>query len=87
MAEKKLQPERYQVTSLLGTTEALALHYSRVGTPEALALFQVIQAYYPPGKNPNNREPIDPIKVLKGLKKFRFSVRRSGAKPDMVEFS
>jgi hypothetical protein len=47
----------------------LADHYSRVATPEALALFQVIQAYYPPGKNPDNRDPIDPLEVLKGLKK------------------
>ena len=50
----------------------LADHYSRVGTPEALALFQVIQAYYPPGKNPDNRDPIDPLEVLKGLKKSGF---------------
>ena len=47
----------------------LADHYSRVGTPEALALFQVIQVYYPPGKKPDNRAPIDPLEVLKGLKK------------------
>ena len=52
----------------------LADHYSRVGTPEALALFQVIQAYYPPGKNPNNRDPIDPLEVLKGLKKSGFQL-------------
>ena len=52
----------------------LADHYSRVGTPEALALFQVIQAYYPPGKNPDNRDPIDPLEVLKGLKKSGFQL-------------
>ena len=50
----------------------LADDYSRVGTPESLALFQVIQAYYPPGKNPDNRDPIDPLEVLKGLKKSGF---------------
>ena len=50
----------------------LADDYSRVATPESLALFQVIQAYYPPGKNPDNRDPIDPLKVLKGLKKSGF---------------
>jgi hypothetical protein len=50
----------------------LADHYSRVGTPEALALFQFIQAYYPPGKNTDNRVPIYPIEVLKGLKKSGF---------------
>ena len=52
----------------------LADHYSRVGNPEALALFQVIQAYYPPGKNPDNRDPIDPLEVLKGLKKSGFQL-------------
>jgi hypothetical protein len=52
----------------------LADHYSRVVTPEALALFQVIQAHYPPGKNPNNRDPIDPLEVLKGLKKSGFQL-------------
>lgn len=52
----------------------LADHYSRVGTQEALALFQVIQAFYPPGKKPNNRAPIDPLEVLKGLKKSGFQL-------------
>jgi hypothetical protein len=56
----------------LKVIKLMAGHYSRVVTPEALALFQVIQAYYPPGKNPNNRDPIDPLKVLKGLKKSGF---------------
>ena len=45
-----------------------------MGTPETLALFQVIQAYYPPGKNPDNRDPIDPLEVLKGLKKSGFQL-------------
>ena len=53
----------------------LADHYSCLGTPEALALFQVIQAYYPPGKNPDNRDPIDPLEVLKGLKKSGFQLK------------
>jgi len=52
----------------------LADHYSRVGTPEGLALFQVIQAYYPPGKSPDNRDPVDPLEVLKGLKKSGFQL-------------
>jgi hypothetical protein len=52
----------------------LADHYSPEGTPEALALFQVIQAYYSPGKNPNNRNPVDPLEVLKGLKKSGFQL-------------
>jgi hypothetical protein len=47
----------------------LADHYSSLVTPEALALFQVIQAYYPPGKNPDNRNPIE---ILKRLKKLGF---------------
>lgn len=50
----------------------LADHYSRVATPEALALFQTIQSFYPPGQNPDNREPIDPLEVLRGLKKSGF---------------
>jgi hypothetical protein len=53
----------------------LADHYSRVGTAEALALFQVIQAYYPSGKNPDNKDPIDPLEVLKGLKKSGFQLK------------
>jgi hypothetical protein len=47
----------------------LADHYPGMGTPETLALFQVIQACYPAGKNPDNRDPIDPLEVLKRLKK------------------
>ena len=58
----------------LKNIKLLADHYSRVGTPESLALFQVIQAYYPPGKNPDNRDPIDPLEVLKGLKKSGFQL-------------
>ena len=65
MAEKKFS---------LKDIKLLADHYSRVGSPEALALFQVIQAYYPPGKNPDNRDPIDPFEVLKGLKKSGFQL-------------
>ena len=33
----------------------LADHYSRVSTPEALVLFQIIQSFYLLGKNPENR--------------------------------
>ena len=58
----------------LKNIKLLADHYSPVGTPESLALFQVIQAYYPPGKNPDNRDPIDPLEVLKGLKKSGFQL-------------
>ena len=68
----------------------LADHYSRVGNPEALALFQVIQAYYSPRKKPDKRYPIDPFEVLKGLKgtqRDSKGLKRSGGKPDMVEFS
>jgi hypothetical protein len=46
--------------------------YSRVGTPEALALFQVIQTYYTPGQNPDIRDPIDHLEVLKELKNSSF---------------
>jgi hypothetical protein len=50
----------------------LADQYSRMGTPETLALFQVIQTYYPLGQNPDNRDSIDPHEVLKELKKSGF---------------
>jgi hypothetical protein len=50
----------------------LADHYSRVATPEALALFQTIQSFYPTGKNPKNRRSIDPTEILKKLKKLGF---------------
>ncbi len=50
----------------------LADHYSRVGAPEAWALFQTIQSFYPPGQNPDKRDPIDPLEVLKGIKKSGF---------------
>lgn len=60
----------------LKDVKLLADDYSRVGTPESLALFQVIQAYYPPRKNPDNRDPIDPLEVLKGLKKSGFQLER-----------
>ena len=33
----------------------LADHYSRVSTVEALVLFQIIQSFYLPGKNPEYR--------------------------------
>ena len=52
----------------------LADNYSRVATPEALALFQVIQSFYPPGQNPDSRDPIDPLEVLQGLKKSGFQL-------------
>jgi hypothetical protein len=56
----------------------LADHYSHVDTPEALALFQVIQAYYPPGKNSDNRDLIDPLEALKGLNKSGFQLEGQG---------
>ena len=50
----------------------LADNYSRVGTPVTLALFHTIQSFYPVGKNPENRCPIDPTEILKKLKKLGF---------------
>ncbi|HIE42864.1 MAG TPA: hypothetical protein EYP95_06550 [Nitrospinaceae bacterium] len=47
----------------------LADSYSRSGDQVAVVLFQTIQTFYPPGKNPENRAPIDPLEVLKELKK------------------
>jgi hypothetical protein len=58
----------------------LADNYSRVATPEALALFQTIQSFYPPGQNPDTRDPIDPLEVLQGL-------RKSGFQPESQEQS
>jgi len=52
--------------------QLLADHYSQVGDPKALALFQTIQSFYPPGKNPENRAPIDAQEILKGLEKSGF---------------
>ena len=45
-----------------------------MGTPEALALFQIILAYYPPRQNPDNIDLIYPLEVLKGLKKSGFQL-------------
>ena len=53
----------------------LANHYYRVGTPGALSLFQVIQAYYPLGKNPDHRDPIDPPSARKLLE---YKIARGG---------
>lgn len=50
----------------------LADNYSRVATPEALALFQTVQSFYPPGQNPDSRDPIDPLEILQELKKSGF---------------
>ena len=43
----------------------LADRYSRLGDPETVALFQTIQTFYAPGQNPEDRDPIDPLEVLK----------------------
>ncbi|MBC8288098.1 MAG: SUMF1/EgtB/PvdO family nonheme iron enzyme [Nitrospinae bacterium] len=53
--------------------QLLADRYSRVGAPEAWVLFQTIHSFYPPGQNPDDREPVDPLEVLKKLKKSGFS--------------
>ena len=47
----------------------LADRYSRLGDPETVALFQTIQSFYAPGKNPEGRAPIDPLEILKELEK------------------
>jgi hypothetical protein len=50
----------------------LADNYSRVGSASALALFQTIQSFYPIGQNPENKDPIDPLEILKVLKNSGF---------------
>lgn len=50
----------------------LADQYSRAGGPEAVALFQAVQSFYPPGQNPEGRDAIDPLKILKKLEKSGF---------------
>ena len=50
----------------------LADQYSRVGPPETLALFETLQSFYLPGQTPDNRDPIDPLEILQGLKKSGF---------------
>lgn len=53
--------------------QLLADRYSRVGGPGAVALFQTVQSFYPPGKSPENRDPIDPLKILKKLEESGFA--------------
>ena len=57
--------------------QLLADHYSRLGDPEAVALFQTIQSFYAPGKNPEGRAPIDPLEILKELEKSPVSLPES----------
>ncbi len=56
----------------LKDTRLLADQYSQAGDPEALALFQTVQSFYPPGQNPEGRVAIDPLKILKKLEKSGF---------------
>jgi hypothetical protein len=53
--------------------QLLADYYSQFGTPETWALFQTIHSFYTPGQNPNNREPIDALEILKALEKSGLS--------------
>ena len=55
----------------------LADRYSRLGDPETVALFQTIQSFYAPGKNPEGRAPIDPLEILKELEKSPVSLPES----------
>ena len=54
----------------LKNIQLLADNYSKSGDPLAVALFQTIQTFYPTGQNPENRPPIDPLEILKGLEKI-----------------
>ena len=55
----------------------LADRYSRLGDPETVALFQTIQTFYAPGQNPEDRDPIDPLEILKELEKSPVSLPES----------
>ena len=57
----------------LKNIQLLSDHYSKSGDPESVALFQTIQTFYAPGQNPEERGPIDPLEVLKQLKKVSIS--------------
>ena len=60
--------------------QLLADYYSQFGAPETWALFQTIHSFYTPGQNPNDREPIDTLEILKALEK-------SGLSPETQEQS
>ena len=46
----------------------LSDNYTRTGDQEAVELFQTVQSYYSPGQNPEGRDAIDPLDILKKLK-------------------
>ncbi len=52
--------------------QLLADQYSQAGDPEAVALFQAVQSFYPPRQNPEGRAAIDPLEILKKLEKSGF---------------
>lgn len=54
--------------------QLLADHYSQSGDAEAVALFQAIQSFYPPGQKPEDRDGIDPLELLKVLEKSSVSL-------------
>jgi hypothetical protein len=60
-------------TFSLKDIQLLADYYSQLGAPETWALFQTIHSFYTPGQNPNDREPIDTLEILKALEKLGLS--------------
>ena len=52
--------------------QLLADQYSQTGDPKAVALFQTVQSFYPAGQNPEGRDAIDPLEILKALEKSGF---------------
>jgi|TARA_B110000438_G_C15697707_1_gene599665 hypothetical protein len=60
-------------TFSLKDIQFLADYYSQFGAPETWALFQTIHSFYTPGQNPNDREPIDALEILKALEKLGLS--------------
>ena len=60
-------------TFSLKDIQLLADYYSQLGAPETWALFQTIHSFYTPGQNPNDREPIDTLEILKALEELGLS--------------
>ena len=58
--------------------QLLSDHYSQAGNPEPVALFQIIQGYYPSGQTPDSVRPV-PFETLIG------KIKASGSFPTLPE--
>ncbi len=54
--------------------QLLADHYSQIGDPDAVILFQTIQSFYTQGQKPDSKPPLDPVEILKSLEKTSISI-------------